>query len=65
MPGMHRSKSKHELKLLEKIPENAEATVVLVGELSTALKHLIYRKATHLYSNSATSLQNHSRSFVF
>ncbi|XP_072235070.1 anion exchange protein 2b isoform X2 [Leuresthes tenuis] len=29
--GMHRSKSKHELKLLEKIPENAEATVVLVG----------------------------------
>lgn len=32
--GMHRSKSKHELKLLEKIPENAEATVVLVGELS-------------------------------
>lgn len=34
MPGMHRSKSKHELKLLEKIPENAEATVVLVGELS-------------------------------
>lgn len=31
--GMHRSKSKHELKLLEKIPENAEATVVLVGEL--------------------------------
>lgn len=33
MPGMHRSKSKHELKLLEKIPENAEATVVLVGEL--------------------------------
>ncbi|XP_035981068.1 anion exchange protein 2b isoform X2 [Fundulus heteroclitus] len=30
-PGMHRSKSKHELKLLEKIPENAEATVVLVG----------------------------------
>lgn len=30
--GMHRSKSKHELKLLEKIPENAEATVVLVGE---------------------------------
>ncbi|XP_029313350.1 anion exchange protein 2b isoform X2 [Cottoperca gobio] len=31
--GMHRSKSKHELKLLEKIPENAEATVVLVGSL--------------------------------
>lgn len=30
--GMHRSKSKHELKLLEKIPENAEATVVLVGK---------------------------------
>ncbi|XP_066532304.1 anion exchange protein 2-like [Hoplias malabaricus] len=29
--GMHRSKSKHELKLLEKIPMNAEATVVLVG----------------------------------
>ncbi|ETE57224.1 hypothetical protein L345_17063, partial [Ophiophagus hannah] len=26
-----RSKSKHELKLLEKIPDNAEATVVLVG----------------------------------
>uniref|UniRef100_A0A8C2A6T0 Anion exchange protein n=1 Tax=Cyprinus carpio TaxID=7962 RepID=A0A8C2A6T0_CYPCA len=31
--GMHRSKSKHELKLLEKIPENAEATVVLVGSV--------------------------------
>ncbi|XP_035391977.1 anion exchange protein 2a isoform X2 [Electrophorus electricus] len=31
--GMHRSKSKHELKLLEKIPENAEATVVLVGRV--------------------------------
>ncbi len=30
--GMHRSKSKHELKLLEKIPENAEATIVLVGK---------------------------------
>ncbi|KAG7269564.1 hypothetical protein CRUP_029833 [Coryphaenoides rupestris] len=30
---MHRSKSKHELKLLEKIPENAEATVVLVGSV--------------------------------
>lgn len=29
--GIARSKSKHELKLLEKIPENAEATVVLVG----------------------------------
>ncbi|XP_077896950.1 anion exchange protein 2 isoform X3 [Ictidomys tridecemlineatus] len=29
--GIIRSKSKHELKLLEKIPENAEATVVLVG----------------------------------
>uniref|UniRef100_A0A674DRF7 Anion exchange protein n=1 Tax=Salmo trutta TaxID=8032 RepID=A0A674DRF7_SALTR len=32
--GMHRSKSKHELKLLEKIPENAEATVVLVGTVA-------------------------------
>uniref|UniRef100_A0A4W5Q329 Anion exchange protein n=1 Tax=Hucho hucho TaxID=62062 RepID=A0A4W5Q329_9TELE len=32
--GMHRSKSKHELKLLEKIPENAEATVVLVGAVA-------------------------------
>ncbi|XP_062849946.1 anion exchange protein 2a [Trichomycterus rosablanca] len=31
--GMHKSKSKHELKLLEKIPENAEATVVLVGRV--------------------------------
>ncbi|XP_069502104.1 anion exchange protein 2 isoform X2 [Ambystoma mexicanum] len=31
LPGIQRSKSKHELKLLEKIPENAEATVVLVG----------------------------------
>ncbi|XP_026793853.2 anion exchange protein 2 isoform X2 [Pangasianodon hypophthalmus] len=31
--GMHRSKSKHELKLLEKIPEDAEATVVLVGSV--------------------------------
>ncbi|XP_030630473.1 anion exchange protein 2a [Chanos chanos] len=31
--GMHRSKSKHELKLLEKIPDNAEATVVLVGSV--------------------------------
>uniref|UniRef100_A0A4W5NWX8 Solute carrier family 4 member 2b n=1 Tax=Hucho hucho TaxID=62062 RepID=A0A4W5NWX8_9TELE len=30
-PGQ--SKSKHELKLLEKIPENAEATVVLVGSV--------------------------------
>lgn len=37
--GMHRSKSKHELKLLEKIPENAEATVVLVGELSPTKPH--------------------------
>lgn len=36
---MHRSKSKHELKLLEKIPENAEATVVLVGELSPTKPH--------------------------
>lgn len=34
MLGLHKSKSKHELKLLEKIPENAEATVVLVGELA-------------------------------
>ncbi|XP_058486375.1 anion exchange protein 2b isoform X3 [Solea solea] len=33
VPGMPRSKSKHELKLLEKIPENAEATVVLVGSV--------------------------------
>uniref|UniRef100_A0A3B3T6N7 Anion exchange protein n=1 Tax=Paramormyrops kingsleyae TaxID=1676925 RepID=A0A3B3T6N7_9TELE len=33
MMGMHKSKSKHELKLLEKIPENAEATVVLVGSV--------------------------------
>uniref|UniRef100_A0A8D3CA72 Anion exchange protein n=1 Tax=Scophthalmus maximus TaxID=52904 RepID=A0A8D3CA72_SCOMX len=33
VPNMHRSKSKHELKLLEKIPENAEATVVLVGSV--------------------------------
>lgn len=31
--GMQKSKSKHELKLLEKIPENAEATVVLVGSV--------------------------------
>ncbi|KAM9436599.1 anion exchange protein 2-like isoform 2-T2 [Clarias gariepinus] len=31
--GMHKSKSKHELKLLEKIPDNAEATVVLVGSV--------------------------------
>ncbi|XP_072010666.1 anion exchange protein 2 isoform X1 [Engystomops pustulosus] len=30
-PTIQRSKSKHELKLLEKIPENAEASVVLVG----------------------------------
>lgn len=30
--GITRSKSKHELKLLEKIPDNAEATVVLVGK---------------------------------
>uniref|UniRef100_A0A4W3JK62 Anion exchange protein n=1 Tax=Callorhinchus milii TaxID=7868 RepID=A0A4W3JK62_CALMI len=28
---LHRSRSKHELKLLEKIPGNAEASVVLVG----------------------------------
>ncbi|XP_024910151.1 anion exchange protein 2 isoform X2 [Cynoglossus semilaevis] len=33
VPGIPRSKSKHELKLLEKIPENAEATVVLVGSV--------------------------------
>lgn len=32
LPTIQRSKSKHELKLLEKIPENAEASVVLVGE---------------------------------
>uniref|UniRef100_A0A673YTH9 Anion exchange protein n=1 Tax=Salmo trutta TaxID=8032 RepID=A0A673YTH9_SALTR len=32
--SIQQSKSKHELKLLEKIPENAEATVVLVGEWS-------------------------------
>ncbi|NXH14281.1 B3A2 protein, partial [Bucco capensis] len=31
LTGITRSKSKHELKLLEKIPDNAEATVVLVG----------------------------------
>ncbi|XP_075070414.1 anion exchange protein 2 isoform X2 [Mixophyes fleayi] len=31
LPTIQRSKSKHELKLLEKIPENAEASVVLVG----------------------------------
>ncbi|TSK82138.1 Anion exchange protein 2 [Bagarius yarrelli] len=31
--GLHKSKSKHEFKLLEKIPENAEATVVLVGRV--------------------------------
>uniref|UniRef100_A0A803JNR2 Anion exchange protein n=1 Tax=Xenopus tropicalis TaxID=8364 RepID=A0A803JNR2_XENTR len=31
LPSIQRSKSKHELKLLEKIPENAEASVVLVG----------------------------------
>lgn len=48
--GMHRSKSKHELKLLEKIPENAEATVVLVGELSPT-KTL---KATHTYLKMPT-----------
>ncbi|KAM4604700.1 anion exchange protein 2a [Polymixia lowei] len=30
-PSLPRSRSKHELKLLEKIPEKAEATVVLVG----------------------------------
>jgi len=39
--GMHRSKSKHELKLLEKIPENAEATVVLVGEFLIGLRDFI------------------------
>uniref|UniRef100_A0A8C7UEX2 Anion exchange protein n=1 Tax=Oncorhynchus mykiss TaxID=8022 RepID=A0A8C7UEX2_ONCMY len=32
LSGKYLSKSKHELKLLEKIPQNAEATVVLVGE---------------------------------
>ncbi|XP_041101923.1 anion exchange protein 2-like [Polyodon spathula] len=31
--GIQKSKSKHEMKLLEKIPENAEATVVLVGSV--------------------------------
>uniref|UniRef100_UPI003AABD720 anion exchange protein 2-like n=1 Tax=Centroberyx gerrardi TaxID=166262 RepID=UPI003AABD720 len=30
-PPLRRSRSKHELKLMEKIPEKAEATVVLVG----------------------------------
>ena len=38
--AMHRSKSKHELKLLEKIPENAEATVVLVGQCSSSFDPL-------------------------
>uniref|UniRef100_A0A665VA32 Anion exchange protein n=1 Tax=Echeneis naucrates TaxID=173247 RepID=A0A665VA32_ECHNA len=33
VPCMHKSKSKHELKMLEKIPENAEATLVLVGSV--------------------------------
>ncbi|XP_042328154.1 anion exchange protein 2 isoform X3 [Sceloporus undulatus] len=33
LSSITRSKSKHELKLLEKIPENAEATVVLVGSV--------------------------------
>ncbi|XP_060638777.2 anion exchange protein 2 isoform X1 [Anolis sagrei] len=33
LSSISRSKSKHELKLLEKIPENAEATVVLVGSV--------------------------------
>lgn len=42
--GMHRSKSKHELKLLEKIPENAEATVVLVGQLSLVITSGIINK---------------------
>lgn len=39
--GMHRSKSKHELKLLEKIPENAEATVVLVGQWSSRITSIV------------------------
>ncbi|XP_071370095.1 LOW QUALITY PROTEIN: anion exchange protein 2-like, partial [Centroberyx affinis] len=33
-PPLRRSRSKHELKLMEKIPEKAEATVVLVGSVS-------------------------------
>lgn len=41
--GMHRSKSKHELKLLEKIPENAEATVVLVGQWSSSIASIVSR----------------------
>ncbi|XP_029930677.1 anion exchange protein 2a [Myripristis murdjan] len=32
-PALRHSKSKHELKLMEKIPEKAEATVVLVGSV--------------------------------
>ncbi|XP_056149928.1 anion exchange protein 2a [Lampris incognitus] len=32
-PSLHRSRSKHELKLLGKIPDKAEATVVLVGSV--------------------------------
>lgn len=35
--GLHKTKSKHELKLLEKIPEDAEATVVLVGQFTVRI----------------------------
>lgn len=51
VPGMHRSKSKHELKLLEKIPENAEATVVLVGE-SSPTKHFNFYCILFIYTDS-------------
>lgn len=46
--GMHRSKSKHELKLLEKIPENAEATVVLVGQWSPVITSGIINNSYYL-----------------
>lgn len=49
-PGMHRSKSKHELKLLEKIPENAEATVVLVGKNThILLRQTLLKHTTQIY----------------
>ncbi|KAM4028673.1 anion exchange protein 2 [Anomaloglossus baeobatrachus] len=48
LPTIQRSKSKHELKLLEKIPENAEASVVLVGECGGSRGQTSFHEAAYL-----------------
>ncbi|XP_043923523.1 anion exchange protein 2 isoform X2 [Protopterus annectens] len=52
--GIQRSRSKHELKLLEKIPDNAEATVVLVGAVEfldqPTMAFVRLQEAVHLES---------------